>query len=445
MAAADAAAGRKPSLAYDAVVRSASRAFTALLVVVAVVAAGCGTASSLPPGSSAAPSIASATASAAPAPGASSAGPGGSGGAPRFDPAHVTVDVRPVIAIPGNPLGVVHAGDGSGRLFVVDKGGAIWIVSDGKRAEAAFLDIGSKVSRGSEQGLLGLAFHPGYPGDPRFYTDYTDVKGNTVVSEWRVSGDPNRADPGSERVLLRVDQPYPNHNGGDAVFGPDGYLYITLGDGGSGGDPHRNGQKLTTLLGKILRIDVDHPSDGRPYGIPADNPFLDEAGARPEIYVTGVRNPWRIAFDRATGDLWIGDVGQNAFEEIDVVRAGSGGGQNFGWNPMEGFHCFPSGKSCAIDGLTPPVTEYGHGLGCSVTGGVVYRGTAHPALVGAYLFSDYCSGTIWAIDAATNEVRTPPIVAESHRSISSFGADEAGEVYVTDLAGELLQVTAQPR
>jgi glucose/arabinose dehydrogenase len=231
-----------------------------------------------------------------------------------------------------------------------------------------------------------------------------------------------------------------NHNGGALVFGPDRYLYISTGDGGGGGDPRGNGQKLDTLLGKILRIDVDGSGDSRPYGIPADNPFLDRAGAQPEIWVTGLRNPWRISFDRATGDLWIGDVGQGAYEEIDVVRAGSGGGQNFGWNMTEGFHCYPSGEPCAPDGLTPPVTEYDHGFGCSVTGGFVYRG-AYPALVGGYLFADYCSGNVWLIDAAAEEVRDPRLVLESGRSISSFGEDQSGELYATDLgAGELLRV-----
>jgi glucose/arabinose dehydrogenase len=422
--------------AYDALVWSARRPLASLLI--AMVAASCGSPPSTP-GTTQRTAPATVTPSAAPTPAATPAGS-------HFNPAAVSVNVDSVIAIPGNPLDVVTAGAGSGRLFVVDKGGSIWIVTGGKRAATAFLDIGSKVSNGSEQGLLGLAFHPGYPADPRFYTDYTDTNGDTVVSEWRVSaGDPNQADPNSERVILTVAQPFPNHNGGDVLFGPDGDLYITLGDGGSGGDPQGNGQKLTTLLGKILRIDVDHPSDGRAYGIPSDNPFLATAGARPEIYVTGLRNPWRISFDRTTHDLWIGDVGQDAFEEIDVVRAGSGGGQNFGWNRMEGFHCFPSGELCSIDGLTPPVTDYPHALGCSVTGGVVYRGTAFPALVGAYLFSDYCSGTIWAIDAAANETRDPTVVGESHRSISSFGEDESGEVYVTDLGGELLRIVAQSR
>jgi glucose/arabinose dehydrogenase len=421
------------ALAYDAPMPAARRALACLLAAATI--AGCGlSASPTPP-------AATATAPTPSQPRAS-----GTPGPSRFDPARVAVDVQPVTPIPGHPLAVVAPGDGTTRLFVVDQTGGIWIVADGKRQATAFLDIGSKVSKGGEQGLLGLAFHPDYPRNPRFYTDYTDVDGNTVVSEWRVSSsDPNKADPKSEQVLLTVDQPFPNHNGGDVVFGPDGYLYITLGDGGSGGDPQGNGQRLDTLLAKILRIDVDHPSAGRRYGIPSDNPFVGRDGARPEAYVTGLRNPWRISFDRTTRDLWIGDVGQNAFEEIDVVRAGSGGGQNFGWNKLEGFHCYPSGDSCSTDGLTPPVTEYPHPQGCSVTGGVVYRGSAYPALAGAYLFSDYCSGTIWAIDAAANDTRNPMVVGESHKAISSFGEDEAGEVYVTDLGGELLRVLARAR
>jgi glucose/arabinose dehydrogenase len=418
------------ALAYDAPVPAARRAIASLLVAGTVV--GCGL--------SASPTPPAATAT-APTPSEP-----GTPGPSRFDAARVAVDVEAVTAIPGHPLAAVAPGDGTPRLFVVDQGGSIWIVATGKRQETAFLDISSKVSKGGEQGLLGLAFHPDYPRNPRFYTDYTDTNGNTVVSEWRVSAsDPNQADSKSEHVLLTVEQPFPNHNGGDVVFGPDGYLYITLGDGGSAGDPQGNGQRLDTLLAKILRIDVDHPSTGRRYGIPGDNPFVRRAGARPEIYVTGLRNPWRISFDRATRDLWIGDVEQNAFEEIDVVRAGSGGGQNFGWNKLEGFHCYPSGDSCSTDGLTPPVTEYPHPQGCSVTGGVVYRGTAYPALAGAYLFSDYCSGTIWAVDAAANDTRNPVVVGESHKAISSFGEDEGGEVYATDLGGELLRIVARDR
>jgi glucose/arabinose dehydrogenase len=371
--------------------------------------------------------------------------PTSSGESPSFDPERVRVMVEPVVDIPGNPLAVVSPDDGSARLFVVDKTGRIWIVKDGKRAERPFLDISAKVSTGAEQGLLGLAMHPGLKADPRFYLDYTDRNGDTVVSEWRVSGtDANAADAGSEHVLLTVDQPFANHNGGDVVFGPDGYLYITLGDGGSAGDPNGNGQRLDTVLAKILRIDVDKPSGDRPYGIPADNPFAGRSDVRPEIYVYGMRNPWRISFDSATRDLWIGDVGQNRFEEIDVVRAGSGAGQNFGWNRMEGFHCYPSGNDCSTSGLTMPVSEYGHDLGCSVTGGVVARGNV-AALEGGYLFSDYCSGTMWAIDAARNDSRTPTIVGETGASISGFGVGPDATIYATDLGGRLLVVKGAAR
>ncbi|MGZ8438836.1 MAG: PQQ-dependent sugar dehydrogenase, partial [Candidatus Limnocylindrales bacterium] len=226
------------------------------------------------------------------------------------------------------PVDVADPGDGSGRLFVVEQAGRIRIVRGGRVADGPFLDIGAEVKSGGEQGLLGLAFHPDFPADPRFFVDYTDLDGNTVVSEFHLdAADPNLADPGSERRLLHIDQPYPNHNGGGVVFGPDGMLYIATGDGGSGGDPQGNGQRTDTLLAKILRIDVASRPAGadRPYAIPADNPFAGVAGASPEIWLTGLRNPWRIRFDSVSGDLWIGDVGQSAWEEIDVARAGVGG------------------------------------------------------------------------------------------------------------------------
>jgi glucose/arabinose dehydrogenase len=400
-----------------------------LLVAVALGTAACGSSTGSP---TPRPSSAS--------PDSSPTGSSASGGS--FDPAAVRIQLEAVTDV-SRPVAVVASPDGSGRLFVVDQGGRIWIVRDGQRAETPFLDIESQVTSGGEQGLLGLAFHPTFPDDPRFFVYYTDRDERQVVSQWRVpSASADEADSGSEAVLLRMDDFAANHNGGALVFGPDGKLYISTGDGGGGGDPRGNGQKLDTLLAKILRIDVDTSGDGRPYGIPADNPFRERAGAQPEIWLTGLRNPWRIAFDRATGDLWIGDVGQGSFEEVDVVRAGSGGGQNFGWNVTEGFHCYPSGDPCAPDGLIPPVTEYDHGSGCSVTGGVVYRGSAVPTLVGGYLFADYCSGNIWAIDPAASKVDEPTIVLESGRSISSFGEDEGGEVYVADLEGELLRVVA---
>jgi glucose/arabinose dehydrogenase len=275
-------------------------------------------------------------------------------------------------------------------LFVVGQAGRIRIVRDGGLVDRPFLDISGRIKSGGEQGLLGLAFHPGYPTDPRFFVDYTDRDGNTVVSSFRVSAaDPDQADPGSETILLHIDQPFPNHNGGAVNFGPDGMLYIGMGDGGSEGDPQGNGQRLDTLLAKVLRIDVGGAGPPRPYRSPPDNPFLATAGARPGIWLTGLRNPWRMRFDPATGDLWIGDVGQNAWEEIDVARAGAKG-LDYGWNTMEGFHCFHPPAGCDQTGLTLPVAEYGHDLGCAVIGGVVVRDARQAGLDGRYLFGDAC-------------------------------------------------------
>jgi glucose/arabinose dehydrogenase len=264
------------------------------------------------------------------------------------------------------------------------------------------------------------------------------------VSSFRVRAErPNAASPDSEEIVLRIEQPYGNHNGGALAFGADGHLYIATGDGGSGGDPHDNGQRLDSLLGAILRIDIDNRADGLGYAIPDDNPFAGDANARPEIWHYGLRNPWRISFDPPTGDLWIGDVGQSRFEEISVARRGAAG-LNFGWARMEGFGCFPSPNGCVRPEFTLPVTDYTHDHGCAVVGGLVYRGTDFPSLVGGYLFADYCSGIIWAIDSGADEVRPPTIVAETGRAISSFGWNEAGEVYATDLAGgQLLRVVVR--
>jgi glucose/arabinose dehydrogenase len=306
-----------------------------------------------------------------------------------------------------------------------------------------FLDVSSLTAAGGERGLLGLAFHPRYPDDPRVFVDYTDLAGNTVVSSFTVDpADPDRVDPGSESVVLGIQQPYANHNGGALAFGPDGMLYVATGDGGSGGDPHDNGQRLDTLLGKILRIDVDRPDGGPGYRIPADNPFVGRGDVRPEIWLYGLRNPWRIAFDRSTGDLWIGDVGQGAYEEIDVARAGAAGGANYGWARMEGFHCYPSGEGCARPELTLPIAEYGHDRGCAVTGGAVYRGSAIPSLAGGYVFADYCSGFVWVIDAGASDRQEPQLAVESGRQIAGFGEDENGELFVADLSGALLRVVA---
>jgi glucose/arabinose dehydrogenase len=341
------------------------------------------------------------------------------------------------------PLLVTHAGDGSGRLFVVEQVGRIRTVGEGETEPQPFLDIASLVTAGGEQGLLGLAFHPQFESNGRFFVNYTDRSGDTVVAEYRAPGGSDRAEPGSARVLLRIDQPFSNHNGGALVFGPDGFLYIATGDGGSGGDPMGNGQRLDTLLGKLLRIDVDR---GRPYGIPEDNPFLGRSGARPEIWAYGLRNPWRLSFDRETGDLWIGDVGQGALEEIDRARAGRPGGLNYGWNVMEGTDCFSPPEGCDGEGLVRPVAVYPTGLGCAVVGGHVYRGSQFPALRGGYFFADFCAGVIFALDPNDPGPQEPVIVLRSNHAISSFGEDEEGELYVTDLrSGEVLQVTGEPR
>ena len=332
------------------------------------------------------------------------------------------------------PVYVTDSGDGSGRLFVVERAGRIRIVEpDGRLAAAPFLDIRSSIrSSYIEQGLLGLAFSTTYARDGRFYVDYTDRAGNTVIAAYQRL-DAGHADPSSARVLLRIEQPYQNHNGGQLAFGPDGFLYVGMGDGGGAGDPQNNGQRLNTLLGKILRIDVNR---GVPYAIPASNPFATRSGARPEIWDYGLRNPWRFSFDRQTGALFIGDVGQSVWEEIDALPAGRGG-LDLGWRIMEGGACYAA-ATCDRQGLTLPVATYDHSRGdCAVVGGFVYRGTAYPALDGVYLFGDDCSGRIRAFRAAgaAGSPVTTAVVLETHLAISSFGQDDAGELYVCDLAG----------
>jgi len=364
---------------------------------------------------------------------------------PSSTPARVPTGVGATVVVRGlaGPVDVTDADDGSGRLFVVEHGGRIRIVKDGVVAARPFLDISHRVSCCSERGLLGLAFHPGYPADPRFFVDYTDVQGNTVVASFRVSPtDRDLADPASETVILNVDQPFQNHNGGAVVFGPDGKLYISVGDGGSSGDPLGNGQDLGTMLAKVLRIDIDVPAGStRPYAIPTDNPFISDPMAKPEIWLNGLRNPWRIRFDRTTGNLWIGDVGQGNWEEVDVDPAGVGG-LDYGWNRMEGFHCFQPSSGCDETGLTLPVAEYDHGQGCAIVGGVVVHDATRPALDGRYLFGDACSDNLWTIDAAGDGRRTPKIVAKLGRTVSSIGMAEDGSVYATSLdRGELLALS----
>ncbi len=327
------------------------------------------------------------------------------------------------------PLFVTHAGDGSGRLFVVEQGGRILVLEDGALLEEPFLDLDDQVQSGSERGLLGLAFDPDFATSGRFFVDYTRAPdGATVIAEFHASAaSPNRADPDG-RVLLTVDQPFANHNGGMLAFGPDGDLYIGLGDGGSAGDPGERAQNPDELLGKILRIDVDH---GRPYAIPPDNPFA-EGGGRPEIYALGLRNPWRFSFDRKDGRLLAGDVGQNRIEEIDIV----GRGGNYGWPLMEGRSCYRPATGCARSELKLPIAQYQHRQGrCSITGGYVYRGTALPQLVGTYLSGDYCSGEIFGLRQGRN-----PVLLDTRLQIASFGEDAAGELYMVDLGGAVYRI-----
>jgi glucose/arabinose dehydrogenase len=364
-----------------------------------------------------------------------------------FDPSKLTIRLDPVVDGLNAPLAVVDAGDGSGRLFVAEQPGLIRIVRDGVLEDRPFLDITRRIVSGDEQGLLGLAFAPDYPTDPRLYVNYTDLDGNSVIASFRVPiATPDRADPSSERILLHFDQPFPNHNGGGLAFGPDGDLYIAVGDGGSGGDPQGNGQKLTTVLGKLLRIRPGAPDISDPaYTIPPDAPFASDPNARPEIRAYGLRNPWRFSFDRETGDLWIGDVGQDALEEVDVIRASAppNVALDFGWNIMEGDRCF-NADSCDQAGLTLPVAQYDHGLGCAIVGGFVGRDPSEPTLYGGYLYGDDCSGNIWVLDAA-RPAGAPRLVLDSGHTISSFGEDETGRLYLTDLSdGTLYRIVPVP-
>lgn len=338
------------------------------------------------------------------------------------------------------PVGIANAGDGSGRLFILEQAGQIRVLEGETLLPEPFLDISKQVGCCGERGLLGLAFHPRYAENGEFFVNYTDLDGNTVIARFRVSAeDRNKADPSSEQRLMYVRQPYPNHNGGAVVFGPDGYLYLGLGDGGSGGDPQGYGQSTSTLLGKILRIDVD---GGNPYAIPADNPFVNGGGLI-EIWAYGLRNPWRIAFDPQTWDLYIADVGQNAWEEINFLAAGSPAGANFGWNYREGSHPYQGSPPANLP-LIDPVAEYSHDQGCSVTGGVVYRGSALRDWQGVYLYGDYCSGNVWGL------VRNPlgawlnGLLFETGGTITSFGVDEAREVYLVDYSGSLFRLEPSP-
>lgn len=358
--------------------------------------------------------------------------------------AEPVVALQPIATGFLQPVAVAHAGDS--RLFVVQQPGVIAIVDGGVVLPQPFLDIRPLVSSGGERGLLGLAFHPRYAENGFFFVNYTNVNGDTIVARYSVSGDdPNRADPASARQILFVAQPFGNHNGGQIAFGPDRYLYIGLGDGGSGNDPLNAGQDLGQHLGKILRIDVDA---GAPYAIPPTNPFAGTPGARAEIWAYGLRNPWRFSFDRATGDLWIADVGQGLWEEVNFQPASSGGGENYGWRLMEGTHCFNPPTNCNDGTLVLPVIEYGHtGGACSVTGGYVYRGSRFPRLHGMYVYGDYCNGMIWGARRNASGTVTARVLLDASFFISTFGEGADGELYVADHNGGVLYrlVDTSPR
>ena len=344
-------------------------------------------------------------------------------------------------------VAMAYPNDDTNRVFVALQPGQIVAFANdrGVQSTGLFLDITDKVSdQGREEGLLGLAFDPEYRDNAYFYVYYSAAEPRrSVLSRFSADGtDPNVADPDSERIILEVEEPYANHNGGQVVFGPDGYLYVGLGDGGSGGDPHGNGQDPSTLLGSILRIDVSSVDAEGTYAIPPDNPFAGRADeARGEVWAYGLRNPWRFTFDRLTGDLWAADVGQNRFEEVDVIEPGL----NYGWNIMEGFNCFQSSEdTCDTRGLTMPVVEYGHEDGCSVTGGYVYRGSRLPSLYGAYVYGDFCSGKIWALRYDGSRVTEHMQIADSRLEITSFGEDQSGELYILAFDEKIYRLAPAP-
>jgi uncharacterized protein (TIGR03437 family) len=351
------------------------------------------------------------------------------------------IRLAPVTSGFTGPTDVQNARDGSGRLFIVQQDGIVRILRDGTLLPQPFLDIRSRTKVGSERGLLGLAFSAGSGPKQRFYVDYTDLNGNTVIAMYRITSNPDVADSANETVLLNITQPFENHNGGQLRFGPDGYLYIGMGDGGGGGDPLKNGQNRASLLGKLLRLDVE--SEPGRVRIPPDNPFVNTSGVRPEIWALGLRNPWRFSFDRANGDLFIADVGQDTWEEVDYSPASSRGGENYGWNLMEGPVCYQSG--CSTQGLTLPVASYSHQNGdCSITGGFVYRGSLSPGLRGFYLYADYCTGRIRGLRREGSQWVSSVLLSPGDQ-ITTFGEDEGGEIYAADGLHSMLFRIEGPR
>jgi glucose/arabinose dehydrogenase len=348
-----------------------------------------------------------------------------------------------------NPTFVTSARDGTGRLFIVEQTGKIRIYVNGVVLATPFLSIGSQVSKGYEQGLLGLAFHPNYKSNRKLYVNFTDVNGNTVIREYRASStNKNVVATSTARTILKVGQPYANHNGGMLAF-KGGFLYVGMGDGGSGGDPGDRAQNLNTRLGKMLRINPKDPDGAGPkkYSIPASNPFVGTTGAKGEIWSLGLRNPWRWSFDSSTGDLWIGDVGQCQYEEVD--HHGDAKGDNFGWNKVEGTHvfdnsvdCNTSQPLCTVTCHTLPVAEYSHDPdGCAIVGGYVYRGSAYPAWVGHYIYGDYCTGKMWEMPVAGGLGSAVDVSPSTSLSLTSYGTDSAGELYAAEQGGSIYKLT----
>ncbi len=346
------------------------------------------------------------------------------------------IALQPFVSGLTSPVDLQPSRDGTGRLFVVEQGGIIRVIKAGKLLATPFLNLTNIVHSGGEEGLLGLAFHPAYKTNGRFFVNYTRVvsgQHQTIIAEYHVSStNKDVADP-TGAILLKVNQPFDNHKGGQLVFGPDGYLYIGLGDGGDQGDPLKNGQKLSTLLGKMLRIDVD---SGAPYKIPPTNPFIGRTGVKPEIWAYGFRNPWRFSFDLQSKKLYIGDVGQDAYEEIDIGTIGG----NFGWNVMEGAHCYPIGSTCNQSGKILPIAEVPHPEAEAIIGGFVYRSTVISGLSGYYVFGDFITGTIWGLKQVSGTWQRTTLLSTG-RAISAFGRDASGTLYVIDyLNGAILKI-----
>lgn len=363
----------------------------------------------------------------------------------RGNLAHVALTLQPFAAGLNDPVQLTAALDGSGRVYIAEQAGLILVAdADGQTHAQPFLDVRSLVLSGGERGVLSIAFHPRYKANGLFFVSYTNLDGNTVLARYRVSNDPLRADPASAQVILLIQQLGGEHKSGQLFFGRDGYLYMSVGDGGLGSGAVY-AQRKDTLLGKILRLDVDHTAPGEAYAIPPDNPFVGDPDARGEIWAYGLRNPWRFSFDRATGDLYLGDVGESSSEEVDVLRGGGHGGADFGWDVYEGDVCKQA--DCSLPGLVQPIVTYAHVGGlCAVMGGYVYRGARYSSLDGIYLYADYCSGRVFglvAADATPGRPSATRLLFDLHAPVSSFGEDEAGELYVVGyLPGMIYRVTA---